>query len=143
VSQNEYNVCFLNRYDHQKHQLNWHSDSSPEMDTTHPIAVVSFGVEREIWFRAKGADGEVLPGVTPPEERQKLGHGSLFVMPPFYQDTHMHRIPRCDHECGIRISLTFRKWKNVLPLPLIQVSAEQMKAITEGTDDENKEATSS
>src|SRR4051812_11067813 len=44
-----YNVCFLNRYDNQRHHLGWHADNHQDMDKTHPIAVVSFGAEREIW----------------------------------------------------------------------------------------------
>jgi alkylated DNA repair dioxygenase AlkB len=101
-----YNVCFLNRYNHQKHQLGWHADDSPTMDRDHPIAVVSFGAEREIWWRKKGDKGVVPPGC-----RQVLGHGSLFVMPGGFQDGHQHRIPKCDRECGVRVSLTFRRYK--------------------------------
>lgn len=100
-----YNVCFLNRYDNQKHQLGWHADDSPTMDRDHPIAVVSFGAEREIWWKPQ-AD----KGVVPADQRQKLGHGSLFVMPPRFQDSHFHRIPRADREVGTRISLTFRRY---------------------------------
>lgn len=101
-----YNVCFLNRYDHQRHQLGWHADNSPTMDRDHPIAVVSFGAEREIWWRRQGETG-----VTPPGQRRLLGHGSLFVMPAGFQDLYHHRIPRADRECGVRVSLTFRRYK--------------------------------
>lgn len=102
-----YNVCFLNRYDNQKNQLGWHSDSSPTMDNDHPIAVISLGAEREIWWRKIGDKG-----VVPLEDRQLLNNGSLFIMPPSFQLTHQHRIPKCDHECGIRISLTYRRYKD-------------------------------
>lgn len=101
-----YNVCFLNRYDDEKKQLGWHSDDSPEMDTNHPIAVVSLGVKREIWWRPIG-----FSGVIPKEWRQLLQHGSLFIMPPGFQELYQHKIPKCDRECGIRISLTFRRYK--------------------------------
>lgn len=100
-----YNVCFLNRYDEQKHQLGWHADDSPEMEKDHAIAVVSFGAEREIWWRPKDHKGPI-----PPEWRQRLGHGSLFVMPPLFQESYQHRIPRADRAVGVRISLTFRKY---------------------------------
>ena len=100
-----YNVCFLNRYDHQRHQLGWHADDSPAMNHDHPIAVVSFGAEREIWWKHKDTKGE-----TPPEQRQLLKHGSLFVMPAGFQMEHLHRIPKCDRTCGMRISLTFRQY---------------------------------
>lgn len=101
----DYNICFLNRYNNQKNQLGWHADDSPTMDKGHPIAVVSFGAERDIWWRLQTDKGEV-----PEENRQKLGHGSLFVMPAGFQELYFHRIPKCDRACGIRISLTFRKY---------------------------------
>lgn len=100
-----YNVCFLNRYDDQKNQLGWHADDSPEMDRDHSIAVVSLGAEREIWWKPNEETG-----IVPPSQRQRLGHGSLFIMPPRFQDTHLHRIPKADREVGVRISLTFRHY---------------------------------
>jgi hypothetical protein len=100
-----YNVCFLNRYDEQKHQLGWHADDTPGMRHDHPIAVVSLGAEREIWWRPNGESG-----VVPMDQRQLLGHGSLFIMPAGFQLTHQHRIPKADHVVGTRISLTFRRY---------------------------------
>ncbi len=98
-----YNVCFLNRYDHARQHLGWHADDSPEMDHDHGIAVVSFGAPREIWFREKGTTG-----IVPAMHRMLLGHGSLLVMPPGFQRTWEHRIPKSDRECGPRVSLTYR-----------------------------------
>jgi hypothetical protein len=49
--------------------------------------------------------------VVPPSQRIKLENGSIFLMPPGYQDTHLHRIPRHDLPCGPRVSLTFRTFK--------------------------------
>lgn len=100
-----FNVCFLNRYDDQRNHLGWHADDSPEMDHDHPIAVVSFGAEREIWWKPKDHKGEI-----PAEWRQKLGHGSMFFMPAGFQKHYLHRIPKCDRECGVRVSLTFRHY---------------------------------
>lgn len=99
------NVCFLNRYDNQRQHLGWHADDHEGTDHTKPIAVVSFGAEREIWWRTKGTTG-----VVPPENRRLLGNGSLFIMPPGFQATHEHRIPKADREVGARISLTFRSF---------------------------------
>lgn len=101
----DFNVCFLNRYDEQKHHLGWHADDSPEMDHDHPIAVVSFGAEREIWWKPKDHKGEI-----PPEWRQKLGHGSMFFMPAGFQRYYLHRIPKADKPVGVRVSLTFRHY---------------------------------
>lgn len=98
-----YNVCFLNRYDDQHQRLGWHADDSPGMLHEHPIAVVSFGAERDIWWKRRDIEGPVVL-------RQRLSAGSLFVMPPGFQREYQHRIPKSDRPCGIRISLTFRRY---------------------------------
>lgn len=106
-----FEVCFLNRYLDQSDHLGWHADDSPEMDDARPIAVISLGVEREIWFRPIPVKGE------PPQEVSKvrLGHGSLFLMHPGMQETHQHRIPKASSLCGERISLTFRGYTEPHP----------------------------
>lgn len=95
-----FDTCFLNGYENQKDHLGWHSDNSPEMDDSRPIAIVSLGVEREIWFRPLDNTFEV--------EKLLLQNGSLCLMNPGMQDTHQHRIPKAGFECGERISLTYR-----------------------------------
>lgn len=125
-------VCFLNLYLSQKDQLGWHADDSPEMDDNRPIAIVSFGVEREIWFRPilgvlcgcgalEGANKEAhkMSCYTPTYkvrygnvEKLRLNHGSLCIMIAGMQDTWQHRIPKASFECGERISLTFRGYVN-------------------------------
>jgi alkylated DNA repair dioxygenase AlkB len=102
----EYNVCFLNRYRSQSHHLGWHADDSPEMDQQHPIASVSLGAERYIWIKEKTFKGDI-----PDDQKYLLENGSLFVMPPGFQDEFLHRIPKHDRPCGERISLTFRRFK--------------------------------
>lgn len=120
----EFELCFLNRYLNQSDHLGWHADDSPEIDQTRPIAVISLGVEREIWFKRQYCHvcharekqpTEISPlcsvhqgPFVPPIEKLKLEHGSLLIMPPGYQDTHYHRIPKAGFACGERISLTYR-----------------------------------
>lgn len=101
----KFNVCFMNRYMDQSKWLGWHSDDSDSMDHDHPIAVVSFGVERFINWRPNGYSGKI-----PDEWMQKLENGSLFMMPAGFQKTHQHKIPKHDRNCGVRISLTFRRY---------------------------------
>lgn len=96
----DFEVCFLNRYHNQSDHLGWHADDSPEMDDNRPIAIVSLGVEREIWFCPQVDNKDVT--------KVKLQHGSLCLMHAGMQDTHFHRIPKAGFECGERISLTFR-----------------------------------
>lgn len=93
-------VCFLNRYLDQSDHLGWHADDSPEMDDERPIAIISLGAEREIWF----APQNDLKSVT----KLKLAHGSLCLMQPGMQQAWFHRIPKAGFVCGERISLTFR-----------------------------------
>jgi alkylated DNA repair dioxygenase AlkB len=70
------------------------------MDDERPIAIVTLGAEREIWFCPNTDRTDITKLV--------LGNGSLCVMAPGMQDTHWHRIPKAGFECGPRISITFR-----------------------------------
>jgi alkylated DNA repair dioxygenase AlkB len=97
-----FEVCFLNRYLNQSDALGWHADASLEMDDARPIATISLGVEREIWFRPNGKEN--TQNIT----KLKLGNGSMCLMHPGMQDTHQHRIPKASFICDERISLTFR-----------------------------------
>lgn len=109
----KFEVCFLNRYLDQSDHLGWHADDSPEMDDARPIASVSLGVCREIWFRLSGTNVADHPGNI---EKLKLGHGSLCLMLPGMQGYWQHRIPKASFRCGERISLTFRGY--VVPAPV-------------------------
>jgi len=100
----QYNICVLNYYKDRHQHLGWHADDSPEQDLQHPIAVISFGAERYLFTRKKGDKGNV-----PDSDKYMMTRGGLLVMPGGYQDTHFHKIPKHDRECGGRISLTFRK----------------------------------
>ena len=103
-----YNICFLNYYDGQRKWLGWHADDSPEMDMEHPIAVVSYGVERSIFWKHKDYKGQI-----PQEQQCLLGDGSLFIMPSGFQREYLHKIPKHSSDCGGRISLTFRHYVNL------------------------------
>jgi hypothetical protein len=108
IKTRKYNVCFLNRYQDASQHLGWHADDSPGMDHLHPIAVVSFGQAREIWWRRKGHKGEI-----PMEQKQLLAHGSLLVMPAGFQLEYEHRIPKGDRKMEPRVSLTFRHYESL------------------------------
>lgn len=103
----DYDTCFANYYRNQQDHLGWHSDNSDSLDNEYPIAIISMGVEREIWFR----DNNYL-NMIKHTLQLKLKSGSLCIMKPGMQLTHQHRIPKCDRVCGERISLTFRVSKN-------------------------------
>lgn len=99
-----YNVCVLNYYKDRHQHLGWHADDSPEQDLAHPIAVIAFGAARYLYVKEREAKGKV-----PPDNMYEMVPGALFIMPGGFQQTHLHRIPKHDRECGGRISLTFRK----------------------------------
>lgn len=100
-----YDAVFLNGYEDGNDHLGWHSDDSPEMDDTRPIAIITLGQERVIHFRLR-------PEVAPENrdvDRLHLRHGSLCIMKPGMQDRWQHRIPKAGFQpCEPRVSLTFR-----------------------------------
>lgn len=101
----KYNICFLNQYKDEHQHLGYHADNSPSMDHNHPIAVVSFGQPREIWFRLNGHKGPL-----PSAQKQLLEDGSLFIMPAGFQKEYQHRIPKGGYKMKERSSLTFRRY---------------------------------
>ena len=107
-------LCFLNHYADQRQALGWHADDADIIDQSQPIVVVSLGAVRDIWTRPSIiVEGERVShkGEIPHEWRHSLGNGSVFVMPPGFQNTHQHRIPKGDRAMGGRISLTYRSRK--------------------------------
>jgi alkylated DNA repair dioxygenase AlkB len=98
-----YEGCFLNGYEGERDALGWHSDDDPGINHSRPIAVVTLGAGREIQFMDK-ATGE--------RGAQLLEPGSLLLMHPGMQSTHLHRIPKVGHKVEPRISLTFRSLIN-------------------------------
>lgn len=99
LSGTKYEACFLNRYDNEREHLGWHADDSGVIDDSRPIAVISYGAERELWFR-ENTGGDV--------EKLLLENGSMLLMHAGMQDTHQHRIPKHHAKCSTRISLTLR-----------------------------------
>lgn len=99
-----YELCFLNYYEGPRQALGYHADDAESIDHTRPIAVISLGAEREIWTKPINGSNEDV-------EKILLNNGSLFIMKAGMQQTHLHRIPKHDRECGPRISLTYRGLK--------------------------------
>lgn len=69
------------------------------MDSTRPIAIVSFGAARWIHFRENA---------TRNVDRVLLEAGSVLLMAAGMQQTHQHKIPKHEWPCDPRVSLTFR-----------------------------------
>ena len=69
---------------------------------------MSFGAEREIWFKNNEAGDPAWP-----VDKVLLESNSILVMPPGFQDTRQHRIPKSPRQDeSTRISLTFRGYVN-------------------------------
>lgn len=96
----KFEVAFLNGYEDSRDHLGAHADDGPTMDDARPIAIITLGAEREIWFMPNSDMKDVT--------KVKLENGSLCVMAPGMQDTHKHRIPKAGFVCGPRISITLR-----------------------------------
>jgi alkylated DNA repair dioxygenase AlkB len=98
-------VCFVNGYKDNRDWLGWHADDSPEMDDERPIVIVSFGAERAIRFAEKDGDRNDY-------EELILADGSICIMKPGMQDSHVHMIPKSGNSIiKPRVSLTFRGYK--------------------------------
>jgi alkylated DNA repair dioxygenase AlkB len=110
-----FELLFCNRYAHGNQHLGWHADDSDSVDDARPIPVISFGSEREIWFRENGKSDV---------HKILLAHGSLLLMHAGMQDTHQHRIPKAGRIVTPRVSLTFRGLS-----PATDVAAARAKAI--------------
>ena len=89
----------FNLYRSEHDSIYWHPDGEAEGLWRYPIASVSLGAVRRFEWR-KNKNGEI--------HAQALGHGSLLVMPPWFQRDYEHRVPKQDEPCGARINLTFR-----------------------------------
>lgn len=100
----KFEVAFLNGYEDARDHLGWHADDSDSMDGNRPIAIVTLGSEREIWFCPMTDKTDVT--------KLKLESGSLCVMAAGMQSTHWHRIPKAGFECGPRISITLRGYSS-------------------------------
>jgi alkylated DNA repair dioxygenase AlkB len=123
-----YEACFLNGYAVGKNALSWHSDNDPAIDHSRPIAVVSLYDEAVIPVEVKETkNGPVIapiksgdPGARAIQfkpiggdktavETLSLAQGSLALMAPGMQETHLHQIPNAGgYVTRPRISLTYR-----------------------------------
>jgi alkylated DNA repair dioxygenase AlkB len=89
----------FNLYSNEHHSIGWHPDGEAEGLWSFPIASVSLGAVRRFEWR-KNSNGET--------HALELGHGSLLIMPPWFQRDYVHRVPKQSKPCGARINLTFR-----------------------------------
>ena len=97
------NCCLLNYYKDGSDYINWHSDDEFIFDSKEPIVTLSVGGSRRFKVRSILNHSDV--------EEYDSGHGDIIVMPPGFQQTHQHSIPKTSKQVDPRLSFTFRSYK--------------------------------
>ena len=103
----EPNNCLANYYPDSGSTMGYHSDSVAELEPGTGIAIVSLGAARAISFRREPDRSEVHELV--------LNSGSLLYMTVAMQSAWRHAVLRSEGVTAGRISLTFRRIKQVAP----------------------------
>ncbi len=94
----QFNIVIGNQYRDGQHSIGWHADNESSMGVDPAIASVSLGAIRK--FQIKPIGGKTTDFW--------LEHGSLLIMHPGCQSTHLHQVPKKKKLVGCRINLTFR-----------------------------------
>jgi alkylated DNA repair dioxygenase AlkB len=93
-----FRIVIGNQYRSGQDSIGWHNDSEASMGVNPAIASISLGSVRK--FQIKPIGGK-------PTDFW-LEHGSLLVMLPGCQSTHLHQVPKTNKVVSTRINLTFR-----------------------------------
>jgi hypothetical protein len=115
----QFKLVYMNYYSESHVPIQCHADRE-DVNTLFPIATISLGAERP-WTTYRRDLSQGWPKHMPcygaaggwkviAETRsdQVAEHGSLLVMEPGFQETHIHAVLPIKTKCGPRISLTFR-----------------------------------
>ena len=94
----KFNIVIGNQYRDGQHSIGWHADNESSMGLNPAIASISLGASRK--FQIKPIGGK-------PTDFW-LEHGSLLIMHPGCQSTHLHQVPKTKKVVSTRINLTFR-----------------------------------
>ncbi|BAB78363.1 alpha-ketoglutarate-dependent dioxygenase AlkB family protein (plasmid) [Anabaena sp. FACHB-709] len=93
-----FRIVIGNQYRSGQDSIGWHADKESSMGIEPAIASISLGSARK--FQLKPIGGK-------PTDFW-LEHGSLLVMLPGCQTTHVHQVPKTTKFVTTRINLTFR-----------------------------------
>lgn len=115
----QFKLVYMNYYSEGHVPIQCHADRE-DVNTLFPIATISLGAERpwttylrdfsQRWPKhmpCYGAAGGWKVVASTRSDRV-AAHGSLLVMEPGFQETHIHAVLGVKEKCGPRISLTFR-----------------------------------
>ncbi|BAZ39382.1 2OG-Fe(II) oxygenase [Calothrix sp. NIES-4101] len=96
-----FHCCIGNLYRDGNDSIGWHADKDLSMGENPAIASLSLGQMRLFQIKSNQKDAKI--------QQIWLEHGSLLIMHPGMQSTHVHRVPKVTRGwCGERINLTFR-----------------------------------
>jgi alkylated DNA repair dioxygenase AlkB len=101
----KFNYTLINNYLNQTNSIGYHSDDERELGRFPIVAGVSFGQEREMYFKSK---------ITQEVIKVRLPHNSLVIMHYPTNTYWEHAIPKKAKQMGQRISLTFRSVDDTL-----------------------------
>ncbi|MCC5670287.1 alpha-ketoglutarate-dependent dioxygenase AlkB [Nostoc sp. CHAB 5784] len=93
-----FRIVIGNQYRSGQDSIGWHNDSEASMGFNPAIASISLGSMRKFQIKAIGGKPTDF----------WLEHGSLLVMLPGCQSTHLHQVPKTNKVVSTRINLTFR-----------------------------------
>ncbi len=96
----ESNCVLLNHYRDGEDYISWHSDDESLFSREHPIVTLSLGGERIFKTREKQNHKNI--------QTYSSDEGSFIIMPPHFQSTHEHHIPKSKTLTQPRTSFTFR-----------------------------------
>jgi len=95
-----FRIVIGNQYRSGQDSISWHADKESSMGVDPAIASISLGAARK--FQIKPIGGSATD--------YWLEHGSLLVMLPGCQSTHLHQVPKTNKFVSTRINLTFRPY---------------------------------
>ncbi|MBD2451366.1 alpha-ketoglutarate-dependent dioxygenase AlkB [Nostoc sp. FACHB-152] len=93
-----FRIVIGNQYRSGQDSIGWHNDNEASMGLDPAIASISLGSVRKFQIKAIGGKPTGF----------WLEHGSLLVMLPGCQTTHLHQVPKTTKFVTTRINLTFR-----------------------------------
>ena len=97
ITGSKFNIVIGNQYRNGQDSISWHADNEHSMGVEPAIASLSLGSVRK--FQIKPIGGK-------PTDFW-LEHGSLLIMHPGCQSTHLHQVPKTKKMVSTRINLTF------------------------------------
>lgn len=93
-----FRIVIGNQYRSGQDSIGWHNDSEASMGFNPAIASITLGSMRKFQIKPIGGKSTDF----------WLEHGSLLVMHPGCQSTHLHQVPKTNKVVSSRFNLTFR-----------------------------------